>query len=238
LFLRYHQIWLCKEDEEKTSFITPFGTYCYLRMPEGLRNAGPAFCRMTKATLKDQVERNALSYVDDIVVVSKKKTSYISDLAETFTNMREARLKLNTEKCVFGVTRGKVLGCLVSMKDIEVDPDKIKAILQMQPPPNRTEIQKLTGRVAALYRFIAKLVERNLPFFTMLRGSAKMEWGIEQQKAFKDLKLYLEHLPTLSSLEQGQPLILYVTRFGTRVPRLLDSAERNMGAYHESAHLT
>jgi hypothetical protein len=238
LFLRYHQIWLCKEDEEKTSFITPFGTYCYLRMPEGLRNAGPAFCRMTKATLKDQVERNALSYVDDIVVVSKKKTSYISDLAETFTNMREARLKLNTEKCVFGVTRGKVLGCLVSMKDIEADPDKIKAILQMQPPSNRKEIQKLTGRVAALYRFIAKLVERNLPFFTVLRGSAKMEWGIEQQKAFEDLKLYLEHLPTLSSPEQGQQLILYVTRFGTRVPRLLDLAERNMGAYHESAHLT
>jgi hypothetical protein len=105
-FLGCHQIWLCKEDEVKTSFITHFGTYCYLRMPEGLCNAKPTFCRMTKVALKYQVGRNFLSYVDDIVAVSKKKTSFISDFAETFTNMREARLKLNPEKCIFGVIRG------------------------------------------------------------------------------------------------------------------------------------
>jgi hypothetical protein len=117
-FLGYHQIWLHKEDE-KTRFITPFGTYCYMRMPEGLRNAGPTFCRMAKAALKEQVGRNVFSYVDDIVVGSKKKTAYTSNLTETFTNTREAQLKLNLEKCVFGITRGKKLGCLVSMKGIE-----------------------------------------------------------------------------------------------------------------------
>jgi hypothetical protein len=79
-FSGYHQIWLCKENEEKTSFITSFGTYCYMTMPEGLRNAGPTFCRMMKAALKDQVGRNVFSYVDDIVVASKKKASYIIDL--------------------------------------------------------------------------------------------------------------------------------------------------------------
>jgi hypothetical protein len=94
-FSGYHQIWLRKEDEEKTSFITPFGMYCYFRMPDGLCNAGPTFCRMMKAALKDQVSRNFLSYVDDIVVASKKKISYIYDLPETFANMCEARLKLN-----------------------------------------------------------------------------------------------------------------------------------------------
>jgi hypothetical protein len=80
-FSGYHQIWLRREDEEKTSFITPFGTYCYLRMPKGLRNAGSMFCRMMKATLKDQVGRNVLQYVNDIVVASKKKATYISNLA-------------------------------------------------------------------------------------------------------------------------------------------------------------
>jgi hypothetical protein len=133
-FSRYHEIWLRPEDKEKTSFITPFGTYCYLRMPEGLRNAGPSLCRMMKAALKDQVSRNVLSYIDDIVVVSKKKENFIVDLAETFANMREAKLKLNPEKCVFRVTKGKVLGCLVSMKGIEANPNKIRAITQMQPP--------------------------------------------------------------------------------------------------------
>jgi hypothetical protein len=79
-FFGYHQIWLHEEDEEKTSFITPFGTYCYLRMPEGLHNVGSTFCRMTKEALKDQVGRNVLSYVDDIVVVSKKRENYITNL--------------------------------------------------------------------------------------------------------------------------------------------------------------
>jgi hypothetical protein len=118
------------------------------------------FYRMTKAALKDQVSRNVLSYVNDIVDVSKKKESYISDLLETFANMRKANLKLNPEKCVFRVTRSKVLGCLVSTKGIEASPDKIRAIIQLQPPQTRKEVQKLTGRVAALNRFIVKLAEK------------------------------------------------------------------------------
>jgi hypothetical protein len=89
---------------------------------------------MTKEVLKDQVSRNVLSNVDDIVVASKKRATYISDLAETFANMHEARLKLNPNKCIFGVTRGKVLGCLVTMNSIKANPDKIKVIMQMQPP--------------------------------------------------------------------------------------------------------
>jgi hypothetical protein len=72
--------------------MTPFGTYCYLRMPEDMRNASLTFCRMMKVALKDQVGRKVFSYVDDIVISSKKKTSYISDLTETFANMCEARL--------------------------------------------------------------------------------------------------------------------------------------------------
>jgi hypothetical protein len=109
-------------------------------MPEGLHNAGPTFYRTMKAALKDQVGRNVLSYVDDIVVTSKKKESYISGLSETFAIMCEANLKLNPEKYIFGVTRGKVLGCLVSTKGIEASPDKIRAIIQMQPPQTRKEV--------------------------------------------------------------------------------------------------
>jgi hypothetical protein len=132
-FSGYHQLWLCKEDEEKTIFIMPFDTYCYLRMPKGLKNVGPTFYRMMKAILKDQVQRNVFTYINDIVVASRKKTTQIEDLAVIFTNMHREQLKLNPEKCVFGVQKGKFLDCLVSVKGIEANPDKINAIVHMKP---------------------------------------------------------------------------------------------------------
>jgi hypothetical protein len=97
--------------------------------------------------------------VDDIVVASRKWDTYRYNLAETFVNMHEARLKLNPKKYIFGVTRGKVLGYLVSTKGIEANPDKIRAIAQMQPLQNRKDVQNLTGRIASLNRFISKLTE-------------------------------------------------------------------------------
>jgi sulfur relay (sulfurtransferase) complex TusBCD TusD component (DsrE family) len=76
-------------------------------MPKGLKNAGPTFYRMAKAILKEQMERNVFAYVDDIVITSRKKETQLEVLAETFANMRRAQLKLNPEKCVFGVTMVK-----------------------------------------------------------------------------------------------------------------------------------
>jgi hypothetical protein len=91
----------------------------------------------------------------------------------------------------------------------------------MQPPQMRKEVQKLTSCIVALNRFIAKLADKSLPFFSVLRGSTKVEWGPEQQRAFDDLKQYLQHLPILSSPEQGQPLILYVSATHSVVSRAL-----------------
>jgi hypothetical protein len=88
----YHQIWMKKEDEPKTSFITPSGTYCYLRMPEGLKNAGGSFSRMTSKVLHSQIGRNVLTYVDDIIVKSTKQENQVADLKETFANFRQAGL--------------------------------------------------------------------------------------------------------------------------------------------------
>jgi hypothetical protein len=76
-FSGYHQIWMRKEDKEFTSFITPFGTYCFIRMAEGLRNTGTTFVRMTSTVLKSQIGKNLLAYVDDIVVKSKKRQDHI-----------------------------------------------------------------------------------------------------------------------------------------------------------------
>jgi hypothetical protein len=135
--------------------------------------------------------------------------------------MHEARLRLNPKKCMFRIAKEKVLGCLVSMKGIEANSDKIQAITQMRPLQSRKDVQKLICQIASLNCLILKLAERSLPIFATLRGSAKVDWGAEQQRAFDDLKTYLEKLPTLSSLEQGQPLILYVSAMHSAVSEAL-----------------
>jgi c-di-AMP phosphodiesterase-like protein len=86
--------------------------------------------------------------------------------------MRGAQLKLNLEKCVFGVQKGKVLGCLVSMKGIKANPNKINAIVHMKPPQYKKEVQRLIGRITALNHCMSRLVERSLPFFSVLRSSS------------------------------------------------------------------
>jgi hypothetical protein len=94
--------------------------------------------------------RNVFTYVKDIVVASKNKEDHLLDLAETFANMREARLRLNLEKCIFGVCQGKILGYLVSHRGIEANPNKIQAIMDMAVLQSTKDIQRLTGRLAAL----------------------------------------------------------------------------------------
>jgi hypothetical protein len=148
--------------------------------------------------------------VDDIVVASKNKEDHLADLAETFANMRYARLRLNPEKCVFGVRQGKILGYLVSHRGIEANPTKIQAIINMTPPQSARDVQRLTGRLAALNRFISKSAERSLPFLKTLRGAKDFAWGPEQAAAFASLKQHLSELATLTSPNPSLPLLLYV----------------------------
>jgi hypothetical protein len=167
----YHQIRMKKNDEPKISFITPSGTYCYLWMLEGLQNAEGSFSRMTAKVLHSQIGRNVLTYVDDIIVKSTKQENHVVDLQKTFANFRQASLKLNPQKCVFRVKKGKFLGCLVLTKGIEANPSKIKAILRMELPNSKKGAQRLTGRLASLNRFISRSAERNLPFFEILKSA-------------------------------------------------------------------
>jgi hypothetical protein len=157
-------------------------------MPEGLKNAGCTFSRMIEIVLHPQLRRNILAYVDDIVVTSVQRRDHISDLAETFANLRATNLRLNPEKCVFDIHKGKVLGCVVSTKVIEENPDKIKALIKMQDPVSVKDVQKLIGRVAALNRFIPRAAERSMLFFQVLRSSKNFQWSKLRNKLFKNSK--------------------------------------------------
>ena len=115
-------------------------------------------------------------------------------------------MKLNPSKCAFGVSSGQFLGFMVSQRGIEANLDKIQVILDMESPKNIKEVQSLTGRVAALNRFVSKATDKCLPFFKILRKA--FEWTEECQKAFQDLKVYLTTAPLLSPSILGEDLYL------------------------------
>jgi hypothetical protein len=129
----YHQIKMKESDQLATSFITPFGMYCYITMPFGLRNAGATYQRCMNHVFGEHIGRTVEAYVDDIVVKTRKASDLLSDLEVTFECLRAKGVKLNPEKCVFGVPRGMLLGFIVSERGIEANPEKIAAITNMGP---------------------------------------------------------------------------------------------------------
>ena len=135
--------------------------------------------------------------MDDIVVKTKDKATLVQDLEETFANLRKINLKLNPENCVFGVPSGKLLGFFVSQRGIEANPDKIKAIEQIEAPKRIKDVRRLTGCVAAMSGFISKSTERALPFFKILKKTGLVEWTPEAEAALQDLKKYLSSTPIL-----------------------------------------
>ena len=147
-------------------------------------------------------------YVDDMLVKSLCENDHLDDLRETFNTLRSYNMKLNSNKCAFEVTAGKFLGFMVSQRGIEVNLEKIWAVMELEPPKTVKEVQSLNGKIATLNRFVSKAINKCLPFFRTLRKS--FEWTGECQKAFKDLKKYLSSAPLLSLSKLGEELYLYL----------------------------
>jgi hypothetical protein len=154
-YLGYHRISLTKEDEEKTAFITPFGSFCYTSMLFGLKNVGATYQRAIQECLADHWGKRVEAYVDDVVIKTVNPDDFIKDLQQVFNSLRHYRLTLNPEKCVFGVPAGKLLGLIISHRGIEANPEKIEAILWMEPSRSQKKVQKLTRCMASLSRFIS-----------------------------------------------------------------------------------
>jgi hypothetical protein len=188
---------------------------------------------MIAIVLHPQLRRNILAYVDDIVIKSIQRRDHIDDLAETFANLRAANLKLNPEKCVFGIHKGKVLGCLVSTKGIEANPDKINVLIEMQDPVSVKDVQKLIGRVAALNRFISTAAERSLSFCQVLRSSKNFQWSETQKQAFQEVKDYLSNMTKLCPPEPKSPLLLYLFASNSVVSAVLVQEKEEEGKFKQ-----
>jgi hypothetical protein len=209
-YSEYHQIAIKKEDQEKTTFITPFGAYCYTTMSFGLKNAGATYQRAIQACFKRQLNKNIEAYVDDVVVKTKNSDTLIVDLEETLASLREYRWKLNPNKCVFGVPSGKLLSFIISHRGIKDNPEKISTITNMKAPTCIKDVQKLTGCMAASNKFISKLGEWGLPFFKLLKHQEKFVWTPEANQALAQLKDFLSKPPVLTAPHKKEQLLLYL----------------------------
>ena len=176
-FQGYHQIPLALEDQEKTAFMTPTGNYHYKVMPFSLKNAGSTYQKMMTRMFEPQLGKNIEIYVDDMVVKSKVVSKHLGDLDNIFDVLRRNKLRLNASKCSFDVGSGKFLGYIVTHRGIEVNPDQIKAINDLKPPRNAKEVQKLTGMIATLNRFISRLADRCRPFYLLINKWKGFEWS-------------------------------------------------------------
>jgi len=125
-------------------------------------------------------------HVDDMLVKSLRESDHLDDLKETFNTPRSYNMKLNPNKCAFEVTAGKFLGFMVSQRGIEVNLEKIRAIMELEPPKTVKEVQSLNGKIAALNRFVLKATDKCLPFFRTLRKSS-----LNPSKLGEELYIYL-----------------------------------------------
>nr|XP_017225259.1 PREDICTED: uncharacterized protein LOC108201488 [Daucus carota subsp. sativus] len=207
----YNQIPMYEPDQEHTSFITDRGLYCYIGMPFGLINAGATYQRLVNMMFKDQIGKTMEVYVDDMLVKSKRDAGHVAHLSEMFEILRKYRMKLNPQKCVFGVESGKFLGFMVNHRGIEANLAKIRALLDMKSPANIKQVQSLTGRIAALNRFVSKSSEKCKEFFKAIKGASKdFEWTEECEDAFVKIKKHLGEPPLLAKPQEGETLVLYL----------------------------
>ncbi|KAK1626493.1 hypothetical protein QYE76_000808 [Lolium multiflorum] len=181
---------------------------CYINKLKIPGPNGATYQRTMQRCLKDQIGQNVHAY--DIAVITRKGSDLISDLTETFENLRWYKMMLNPLKCVFGVPAGKLLGFIVSHRGIEVNPEKIKAILCIKRPTCLKDVQRLTGCVAAISRFVSHLGEKALPLYKLLKKIDKFVWDDAADAALQGLKEILTSPPILVAPEESEPMLLYL----------------------------
>jgi hypothetical protein len=178
-------------------------------MPFGLQNAGATYQRMMNKVYDKSLLGDILE--DDMIVKSQQEVDHAAHLRRVFEQTRKYNMRLNPEKCTFGVQTGKFLGFYLTERGIEANPDKCRAFTKLPTPYSKKCIQTLNGILTALSRFVAKSAQHALPFFKLLRKETKFEWTDECETALKHLKETLSVPPVLSRPDQGEILYLYLS---------------------------
>jgi hypothetical protein len=235
-FSGYNQIDILPADQQKTTFIFPWGTFAYQKLPFGLKNVGATFQRAMSYAFHD-IKHIVEPYLDDFPAHSAHRQDHIGHLRVIFLRCRHYNIRLNPHKCIFVVESGRLLGFVVSKYGIRVDPLKVKAILALPPPNNLTQLQSLQGKENFLRRFICNYVEITKGFMRLLQKDAPFIWDAIAQCSFDDLKHALMNTLLLHPPNYVRDYILYLAASTSTISMVLVQ-EDDDGAEHVIYYLS
>ena len=204
----YWQIRVKQEDQCKTAFVTPFGMYKFLRMPFGLRNAPATFQRLMDGFRVSLSHVKLYVYIDDLIVLSPTFEQHLSDLRDVFSRLQEYNLTANKEKCKFCCSRVKYLGHYITPKGLEMDPNKVSAIVNMTAPTNVKHLLSFLQMCSWYRRFIPGFAKVAEPLTRLTKKQAKWLWEDEQEGAYNKLKELLTTSPILVQADDSNPYII------------------------------
>ncbi|GKC63234.1 reverse transcriptase domain-containing protein [Tanacetum coccineum] len=207
----YHQIHMSKKEEEKMAFHTDKGFFWYTKMPFGLKNMRAKYQRLVDTIFEGQIGRNLEAYVYDMVIKIKTKQDLIRDVKETLLTLKKVNMKLNPKKCSFRMEEGKFLGYIVTSKGIRANLEKTKTMMSMPSPSNLKKMQSLSGKLAALNRFLSKAAKRVIPCLDKLKKYTNKKefcWTESAEEAFQATIRLVAELPMLTAPIKDKELMV------------------------------
>ena len=204
----YNQIAIAPEDQKKTTFTCPYGTFAFRRMPFGLCNAPSTFQRCMMAIFSDMVEKTIEIFMDDFSVMGNSFDNCLANLRAVLARCEETNLVLNWEKCHFMVQEGIVLGHWISARGIEVDREKIEAIEKLPPPSSVKGIRSFLGHAGFYRRFIKDFSQIAKPLSNLLVQGIPFEFDSQCLHAFTVLKDKLISAPIVVAPDWSFPFEL------------------------------
>ena len=208
-FLGFNQILVHPDDQDKTAFTTPWGTFKYVKMPFGHKNAGATFQRAMDIAFAKEIHDFLVVYLDDLTPFSKSDEQHLKHLRQVFITCRKYGISLNPKKSLFGLEEGKLVGHIISKDGTRIDPDRIQGILQVPHLRNIKELQAFLGKINFLRRFIPNLAELIRLLNNMLKKDSKVKWTLEAKQAFEGIKTALTQTPVLTSPQFDRDFIIF-----------------------------
>jgi hypothetical protein len=229
-FSGYNQIQIKLEDQHKTTFICPWGTFTYRKMPFGLKNTGATFQRAMSFAFHD-LKHIVEAYLDDLASRSHKRKDHPMHLRLIFKHCRYFQIHLNPNKCSFCIMSGRLLGFIISIMGIMVDPLKVEAIVQLPPPHTILQLQSLQGKANFLRRFIANYAEITKVFMCLLKKDVPFLWDEAAQCSFDALKHALTTAPLLRPPNYNKDFLLYLAVVESTIGMVLVQKDDSFSKY-------